>query len=55
MEVASELKEYHYESCIDITTNTRMITAICLDKLFVAHYTDKEKTEFVDKIHAIFQ
>ena len=50
LDIASELKEYHYESCIDITDNTRMTTAICLQKVFEGHYDDKEKKVFFDTI-----
>ncbi|RXG56928.1 Protein unc-45-like protein B [Armadillidium vulgare] len=50
LEVASELQEYHYESCIDVTNNTRITTAVCLDKLYQAQGDDKAKQQFMDMI-----
>ncbi|KAB7504636.1 Protein unc-45-like protein B [Armadillidium nasatum] len=50
LEVASELQEYHYESCIDVTNNTRITTAVCLDKLYQAQGDDKSKQQFTDMI-----
>ena len=47
LEVASELKDYHYESCIDVTENTKMTVAICLQKLYEEHADDKARENFV--------
>ncbi|XP_047471995.1 LOW QUALITY PROTEIN: protein unc-45 homolog B-like [Penaeus chinensis] len=48
LDVASELKEFNYESSIEITDNTQMTTAICLSKVYDTQYCDKDRQNFID-------
>lgn len=50
MDVASELEEYHYESAIDITYNTRMTTAICMSKIYESRDDDKKRAKFLEQM-----
>lgn len=50
MEVASELKEYKYESAMDITDSTRTIAAVCLAKIYESMYYDAAKERFIKNI-----
>ncbi|RZF48427.1 hypothetical protein LSTR_LSTR011380 [Laodelphax striatellus] len=50
MEVASELKEYKYESAMDITDNTRTITSVCLARIYENMYYDKAKERYLAAI-----
>lgn len=51
LDVCSELKEFNYESSIDITDNTRMLTAVCFSKIYETMSDDKKKKQFDDVVN----
>ncbi|XP_076036321.1 unc-45 myosin chaperone [Oratosquilla oratoria] len=50
LELASELEEYHYESSMDTSPNTRMTTAICLSKVYECCYDEKARTRYLEMV-----
>ncbi|XP_034231259.1 protein unc-45 homolog B [Thrips palmi] len=50
MEVASELKEYKYESSMEITDSTRSLVSVCLARIYENMYYDKARQDFVANI-----
>lgn len=50
MEVASELKEYEYESAMEITDSTRSLVSVCLARIYENMYYDKARQDFVSNI-----
>lgn len=50
MEVASELKEYKYESSMEITDSTRSLVSVCLARIYENMYYDKARQDFVSNI-----
>ncbi|KAK7085106.1 Protein unc-45 A [Halocaridina rubra] len=51
LDVCSELKEFNYESSINITDNTRMTTAICLSKVYDSLWDEIKKKLFADRVN----
>ena len=47
LEVASELQEYKYESAMDITENTRTVTAVCLARIYENMYYDEAREKYL--------
>lgn len=50
MEVGSELKEYKYESSMEITDSTRKFTSICLARIYENMYYDELRTKYMENI-----
>lgn len=50
MEVCSELEEYKYESCMNITASSRTIAAVCLARIYENMYYDQARANFMSKI-----
>lgn len=55
MDVASELEEYHYESAIPITDNTRILTAICMSKIYESRDDDIKRGIFTELMEKYIQ
>ncbi|CAL4178392.1 unnamed protein product [Meganyctiphanes norvegica] len=55
MDVASELEEYHYESAISITDNTRITTSICMAKVYESRDDDKKRGKFYEQMEQYLQ
>merc|ERR1712128_294988 len=55
MDVASELEEYHYESAIPITDNTRILTAICMSKIYMSRDDDNKRAIFTELMEKYIQ
>lgn len=50
LEVASEMKEYKYESCMDITDNTRTLTAVAFERMYNSLGADALRETFRNKV-----
>ncbi|KAE8752791.1 hypothetical protein FOCC_FOCC000529 [Frankliniella occidentalis] len=50
MEVASELKEYKYESAMEITDSTRSLVSVCLARIYENMYYDRARQDFISNI-----
>lgn len=50
MEVTSELEEYKYESCMEITPSSRTIAAVCLSRVYENMYYDEARQRFMSHI-----
>ncbi|KAJ1520262.1 hypothetical protein ONE63_004467 [Megalurothrips usitatus] len=50
MEVASELKEYNYESSMEITDSTRSLVSVCLARIYENMYYDRARQDFISNI-----
>ncbi|GAB6029698.1 hypothetical protein CHUAL_005421 [Chamberlinius hualienensis] len=50
LEVASELKEYRYESSMEVTVNTKPTVSVVLMKIYDSLTCDKERDLYVEKV-----
>lgn len=50
LDIASELPEFNFESCIKTTDNTRMTTSICLSRVYDSQCDDKARQGLRDRI-----
>ncbi len=50
MEVASEMREYKYESSMEITDNTRAVAGVAISFCYAAMYDDKRRNALLEKV-----
>lgn len=50
LDIASELPEFNFESCIEVTENTRMTTSICLSRIYDSQSDDKAREALRQRI-----
>ena len=50
MEVGSELKEFKYESSMEITDSTRTLISVCLARIYENMYYDQARQEYLTNI-----
>ncbi|KAF4517506.1 hypothetical protein B566_EDAN006506 [Ephemera danica] len=50
LEVASELKEYKYESAIPITDSSRTLSSVCLARVYENMYYDQAKERYLKNV-----
>lgn len=55
MQCASELKEYKYESVMNITQSTRTVAAVCLSRIYENMYYDKLRAKFMERVESFIK
>lgn len=50
MEVASELQEYKYESSMEITESTHILTSVCFARIYENMYYDKARERYLENV-----
>jgi hypothetical protein len=50
LDVASELKEYRYESAMPITDNSRTLAGVCLARIYENMYYDQAREKYIQNI-----
>lgn len=50
LDISSELPEFNFESCIEVTENTRMTTSICLSRMYETQSDEKARTALRERI-----
>ncbi|KAG0709475.1 Protein unc-45 B [Chionoecetes opilio] len=50
LDISSELPEFSFESCLEVTDNTRITTSICLSRMYESQSDDKARGGVRDRI-----